>query len=88
MKPGAEIIAGDVLDVAVGASLVLKASNTHGGRECLVCAPGGGSARWLWFWPRQTVRVLRHDPLTLGRVLQARAEAAAKFKDLRTRATP
>jgi hypothetical protein len=79
-KPGASLTPGDVIDMAVGPSIVLKAKDAHGGRELVVCHPDGGATRCLWYWPKQAVRVIRCDVKAAFRILAEIEERKEKAK--------
>lgn len=81
---GREIQVGDVLDMAVGPTLVLAVRQAHGCIECRV--PGGASRRdspYLSFFPGQSVRVLSTD---LGRAERHLARDRERIAAWRSRA--
>lgn len=79
MTTASAVAFGDVLDQAVGPSLVLRVLPEHGCVSFLVCAPGGGRSRWLTYWPKQAARVLRSDEAGARQILERRAASRDAF---------
>lgn len=82
-RRGSDIRIGDILGVSVGQALVLRRKDAHGGVECYVSTPKGGSRRYLWFYPHDRVDVLGNDVSGAERFL---AEGRGKVAGLRQRA--
>lgn len=76
-KLARDVTPGDVLNMAVGPSLVLRCSASHGGRDFVVCSPEGGSTRTLWFWDGEQLGMLKPEPRALRRILDAEEKRRA-----------
>lgn len=71
---------GDVLNQVIGPALALKTKIVQGGMECYVCPPGGGAKRYLWFWPKSSIGVIRADPARAAQIIKAGKDAVKRFK--------
>ncbi len=76
---GAQLRPGDVVDLALGPTLVLRTKDEHGGVTWTGVPAKGGPPRTLFHWANDPLRVLRRDPKALERALreaEAKREAA------------